>query len=99
MLSSESRTRCRFDVTVITKSLILNEIPEDNQFRHRLILDLHSKGYTDIEITNYLNKSNILTPTGKKYYLDLVSTTRRKLRLRDIRRTTFSYELGKLVFQ
>jgi hypothetical protein len=99
MLSSESRIRCRFDVTVLTKSLSLNEIPDENLSRHRLILDLHSKGYTDNEISDYLNKNNILTPTGKKYYYDLVFVTRRKLRLRDIRKTTFSYELGKLVFQ
>ena len=81
-----------------TKSLSLNIISENNQYRHQLILDLHSKGYTDIEITNYLNENNILTPTGKKYYYELVSVTRKKLRLRDIRKTTFSYELGKLVF-
>lgn len=99
MLSSESRIRCRFDVTVTTKSLSLNDIPNRNQYRHQLILDLHSKGYTDTEISNYLNENNIFTPTGKKYYFELVSVTRKKLRLRDIRKTTFSYELGKLVFQ
>jgi len=98
MLSSESRIRCRFDVTLTTKSLGLSDIPDGNQYRHRLILDLHSKGYTDTEISNYLNGNNILTPKGKLYYFNLVSVTRRKLRLREIKKTTYSYELGKLVF-
>ena len=99
MLSSESRIRCRFNVTLNTKSLSLNVIPDKNQYRHHLILDLHSKGYTDTEISDYLNENNILTPTGKKYYFELVSVTRKKLMLRDIRKTTFSYELGKLIFE
>ena len=76
----------------------LNVIPKENEFRHKLILDLHSKGFTDTEISNYLNENNILTPKGKKYYLDLVSVTRRKLRLRDIRKNHSSYEIGKLIF-
>ena len=62
------------------------------------IRDTLSKGYTDTEISDYLNENNILTPTGKKYYFELVSVTRKKLMLRDVRKTTFSYELGKLMF-
>ena len=99
MLSSESRIRCRFDVTLTTKSLGLSDIQEENQYRHRLILELHSKGYTDTEISNFLNENDILTPTGKLYYFNLVSVTRRKLRMREIKKTTFSYELSKLIFQ
>jgi len=98
MLSSESRIRCRFNVTLNTKSLSLNVIPEKNQYRHRLILDLHSKGYTDTEISDYLNENNILTPTGKKYYFELVSVTRKKLIKRNDRKTWFTYEFSKLMF-
>lgn len=98
MLSSESRIRCRFEVTLTTKSLSLSDISEESQYRHQLILDLHSKGYSDTEISNYLNKNEILTPKGKLYYFNLVSVTRRKLRLREIKKTSFSYELGRLIF-
>ena len=76
----------------------LKEITDKSQFRHDIILDLHSKGFTDIEISDYLNKNNVLTPTGKKYYYNLVSVTRKKLRMRDNRKTNFSYELGRLNF-
>ena len=99
MLSLESRIRCRFNVTLTTKSLSLSDISDESHYRHQLILDLHSQGFTDTEISNYLNGNNILTPKGKLYYFNLVSVTRRKLRLREIKKTTYSYELGKLVFE
>ena len=78
--------------------MTLNVIPEENQFRHKLILDLHSKGFTDTEISPYLNENNILTAKGKNYYFELVSATRRKLSLRNTRKNQSSYELGKLIF-
>jgi hypothetical protein len=78
--------------------LSINVIPEKNEYRHNLILDLHLKGFTDNEISDYLNQNNILTPKGKKYYSSLVFVTRRKLRLRDIRKNTSSYEIGELHF-
>ena len=76
----------------------LKVIKEENQFRHKLILDLHLNGFTDTEISNYLNENNIFTPKGKRYYFELVSATRRKLRLRNTRKTESSYEIGKLIF-
>ena len=93
-----SKVRCKFNITITTNSLSTKIIPDENQFRHGVIFDLYSKGYTDIEISDYLNKSNILTPTGKKYYYNLVSVTRKKLQLRDSRMTTSFYELSRLTF-
>jgi DNA-binding GntR family transcriptional regulator len=98
LLSYDSKIRCRFEVIITTKLLTLKVIKDENQFRHKLILDLHLNGFTDTEISNYLNENNILTPKGKKYYLELVSATRRKLRLRNIRKNQSSYEIGKLIF-
>jgi hypothetical protein len=48
--------------------------------RHRLIEELHSKGYSDKEIAKVLNAKNIKTPRGLKYYQELVFVTRRKIR-------------------
>ena len=78
--------------------MTLKVIKEENQFRHKLILDLHLNGFTDTEISTYLNENNILTPKGKNYYFELVSATRRKLSLRNTRKNQSSYELGKLIF-
>ena len=61
-------------------------------------MDLHLKGFTDTEISDYLNENNILTPKGKKYYFNLVSATRRKLKLRNTRKKMSSYEIGKFLF-
>ena len=93
------KVRCKFNITITTNSLSTKIISDENQFRHGVIFDLYSKGYTDIEISDYLNKNNILTPTGKKYYYNLVSVTRKKLQMRVSRMTNFSYELSKLIFQ
>lgn len=46
-------------------------------------MDLHNDGYTDKEISDYLNNQNIKTPTGKDYYYELVFVTRKKIQRRE----------------
>ncbi len=76
----------------------LKIIPDENQYRHDLILDLHSNGRTDTEISHYLNENNILTPKGKLYYFNLVWVTRRKLRLREVRNNSSTHVLSNITF-
>lgn len=92
------RVKCKFNITITTNSLNLKIIPDESQYRHDLILELHRKGYTDTEISQYLNENNILTPKGKLYYLNLVWVTRRKLRLREVRNNSSTNELSRLIF-
>lgn len=77
----------RFTVTcvikVITKSLNIKDVSDDKEYRHQLIMDLHNDGYTDKEISDYLNNQNIKTPTGKDYYYELVFVTRKKIQRRE----------------
>jgi len=63
--------------------LSINEIPSSFQKKHNIILDLHSKNYSNKAISKYLNDKNIKTPHGKDYYPSLVWSTIKKLKLRD----------------
>jgi len=74
---------CQIKFTITTKRLSLKQIPENNQERHRLIQDLSDKGYSDKEISVYLNFRKIQTPRGKYYSPQLVWGTRNKLKLRE----------------
>ena len=71
-----------FQVTVTSRSLSLNYLPEDRSDRLQLIESLFESGHTDKQIAEILNERKILTPRGGKYYYELVFVTRRKFRLR-----------------
>jgi len=57
----------------------LNESRRD---RLDLIYQLHLDGWSNLDISNYLNDNNILTPTGKKYYPNLIWSTLHKYKRR-----------------
>jgi hypothetical protein len=78
--------------------LSINEIPNSFQKKHDIILDLHSKDYSNKEISRYLNNKNIKTPHGKDYYPTLVWSTIKKLKLRDKRLVHSPYELTNFDF-
>ena len=88
----------KFDVTVTTKSLSLNFIPDDQGYRHELIMKLHKDGLSDREISEYLNDCNILTPTGLEYYPKLIWETRKKLNNREKRRKDYDVQMGRMSF-
>ncbi len=88
----------KFDVTVTTKSLSLNLIPDDQGNRHELIMKLHKDGLSDREISEYLNDCNILTPTGLEYYPKLIWETRKKLKNREKRRKDYDVQMGRMSF-
>ena len=66
--------------------------------RHEIIDDLHNKGLSDKEISEFLNANNIKTPRGLKYYQELVFATRRKRRLREERIKDTEVTVGKINF-
>lgn len=76
----------------------VKRISEEKEVRHRIILELHSNGLSDQEIADYLNSHNIRTPTGLTYYSILVWVTRNKLKKRENRKLTNSYEMGSIKF-
>jgi predicted esterase len=73
-------------------------ISEDMEYRHQLILKLHGTGYSDKEISKYLNENNILSPRGHEYYPSLIWSTRKKLRDREIRKEDYTLNVNKLCF-
>jgi hypothetical protein len=87
-----------FDVTLNTRSLSLNQLPDGRIERHQLIEQLHEEGLLDKEIANFLNLAGITTPSGLPYYSELVFMTRRKMRLRSERQQERKISIGKLSF-
>jgi hypothetical protein len=47
-------------------------IPDGRLKKLQLIDTLYRKGWSSVEIANYLNERGILTPSGKAYYPKLV---------------------------
>lgn len=83
---------------VTTKSLSVNVISDEQSERHKLILKLHNEGLTDKEIAQYLNSRNIRTPKDKTYYQELVWVTRKKYKLRELRKTEYFYRIFNIGF-
>jgi hypothetical protein len=64
--------------------------------RLELLTNLHSQGMTDLQISNYLNDREMYTPSGKKYYPELVYGTRKKYKNRKIRQQQNKKEITKI---
>jgi hypothetical protein len=56
-----------------------------------LIEKLHNEGLTDKQISEYLKEKGIKTPRNKEYYPELVFVTRRKIMLRNQRKSDQSW--------
>ena len=56
----------------MTQILTLKDIPDDQLTRLELIESLYNQGLDSSQVSDYLNKNNILTPTGLKYSSKLV---------------------------
>jgi len=78
--------------------LSTNEMPDSFKKKHDIILDLHSKNYSNKEISKHLNNKNIKTPHNKDYYPSLIWSTIKKLKLRDKRLINSEYELTDMKF-
>ena len=88
-----------FELTITTRNLSLNYLPEDRSDRLQLIESLFESGNTDKQIAEILNERKILTPRGGKYYYELVFVTRRKFRLRKEREKEKDIVLKNLKLQ
>ena len=80
-----------FDVILVTRILSLNFLSESRTNRLELIEKLHNEGLTDKKISEYLNEKGIKTPRNKEYYPELVFVTRRKMMLRNQRKSDKSW--------
>lgn len=85
-------------MTVVTRSLSLNVIPDGRLERLRLIDSLYQQGWNSVEIANHLNEQGILTPSGKAYYPKLVWVTQNKFKRRADRRLIVGLEIRDMGF-
>ena len=74
-----------FDVDIKTKILTVSEIPERQEFRLNLITNLHEKGLSNNDISDYLNEKGILSPRNQKYSQKLIWGTLKKIKDRSNR--------------
>ena len=64
-----------FIVEVQTDSLSVISLNESREDRLNLIYKLHNDGWSNNDISDYLNDNNILTSKGLRYYPKLIWTT------------------------
>ena len=87
-----------FTVTLVTRSLSMNVVPDGRLERLQLIDTLYKRELNSAEIANYLNERGILTPSGKAYYPKLVWMTQDKFKKRATRWQTKRLEISRLDF-
>ena len=67
-----------FKITLTTQSLTLPDLQPDQENRLSTIKELFDIGFTAKQIAENLNARNLRTPSGKKYYPELVWVTNNK---------------------
>ena len=71
-----------YDIKVVTQILTLKDISEDQLKRLRLIETLYQRGLNSVEISDFLNRHQISTPTGLSYNPKIVWVTHDKFQKR-----------------
>ncbi len=61
-------------------------------------MQLHKDGLSDAEIANFMNNNGITSPRGLNYYSELIFVTRRKIKLRNKRKSETTVKLENLSF-
>jgi len=61
-------------------------------------MKLYEDGFSDKEISKYLNEKGIVSPRGLDYYPKLIWVTRKKLKDREKRLKSYEIEIGKMSF-
>ena len=84
-----------FDVDVKTKTLAVNEISERQTFRLDLISELHEKGLSNNQISDYLNEREILSPRNHEYTQKLIWGTLKKIQGRKNRLVDTEVTVGE----
>ena len=85
-------------VSIFTTSLSINVLTPECSLRHKIIFELHCLGFSDNDISDYLNVNNIKTPHKKKYYPSLIWSTRKKMSLRNLRINDTSVNITNIQF-
>lgn len=71
-----------YDIFVTTKTLTLKDIAPEQLLRLELIELLYSRGLNSVQISDYMNKSGIISPTGLSYNPTLIWVTHDKFQKR-----------------
>ena len=85
---SDYRLFIRYNIIVETQRLSVVRIGQNRSDRLELMVRLSDEGYSNKEISEYLNRHNIRTPKGLEYYPNLVWSTLFKYRRRQQRFST-----------
>lgn len=72
-------------VTVKTRTLSYDTIPEKRVTRRDKIMQLHQDGLNSVQISNEMNRLGIKTPRGKSYTYKNIWVTIKKWKLRELR--------------
>ena len=86
------------DVTVLTRTLTLDELSEKYTSRLDLILKLSNQGLSNKEISDNLNTNGIRPPRTKEYTSKLIWVTLKKIRQREERTKNTKTFFGKPSF-
>jgi len=86
------------DVTVLTRTLTLDELSEKYTSRLDLILKLSNQGLSNKEISDNLNTNGIRPPRTKEYTSKLIWATLKKIRQREERTKNTKTFLESLLF-
>ena len=70
-------------VRITTKSTGINYLNDTNESRLKLILDLCNRGYSNKEISEFLNMNGICPPRTIEFTPKLIWATLKKLRFRE----------------
>ena len=74
-------------VRITTKSTGISYLNDTNESRLKLILDLCNKGYSNKEISEFLNMNGIRPPRTSEFTTKLIWATLKKLQLREEKKT------------
>jgi DNA-binding transcriptional MerR regulator len=85
-------------MTLVTRSLSLNVIPDAQIKRLEFIASLYKRGLSSSEIADYLNERGVSSPSGLVYYPKLVWMAQSKFKRRAQRQGILSLEISQLGF-
>jgi len=88
----------KFDILLTSKSLSIDKLSDNKRVRHEIILDLHERGFSNKQISEYMNDRNIISPRGVEYYPSLIWVTLKKIKQREERLKVSDYSVGEFRF-
>ena len=83
-------------VTVKTRTLSYDTIPEKRVTRRDKIMQLDQDGLNSVQISNEMNRLGIKTPRGKSYIYKKIWVTKNKWKLRELRINDFEVTINSV---